>query len=82
MDFIWLTLRTNGGGVCVRHVCVFQERENPVFTKRSFLMGWLIWQLSDPLSEVHLTVQGFAISLDAAGKPGVFLPRCHPESTA
>lgn len=51
--------------------------------KRSFLMGWLIWQWSGPLSEVHLTVQGFAITvMGAAGKPGVLLPRRHPGSTA
>lgn len=46
-------------------------------------MGWLIWWWSGLLSEVHLTVQRFAITLmDAAEKPGVLLPKCHPGSIA
>lgn len=46
-------------------------------------MGWHIWWLSGPLSEVCLSVQDFVITmLDAAGKLGVLLPRCHHESTA
>lgn len=82
MEFIWLTLRTNVGRVCETHMCVLRKG-NPVFTGRSSSMGWPIWWLSGPLSEVCLSAQDFAIPMiDAAGKLGVLLSRCHPGSTA
>lgn len=50
---------------------------------KSSSIGWPIWWLSGPLSEVCLSAQDFAIPMmDAAGKLGVLLSRRHPGSTA